>query len=341
MTNFFEILSNISLPSSGLNWLDLVIIIVLAFYALEGYSLGFIAALLDLIGFISSFIIGLKTYSFFSKALIKVFSIPPGFSNALGFLIAAFIAEIIIGLIFRKIVYLKYFSRFTFKDSLLKNIDHLLGLLFGVFSGLILFAFLLTIVIALPVSVFLKHSVSTSKIGNFLVSKTAGFEKDLNNVFGGAINETINFLTVEPGANEVVNLNFKTRNFSADPSSEQAMFTLVNNERTSRGFMALTVDTKLTKVAKDHCRDMFARGYFSHYTPEGLTPFDRMAQGDAYFTYAGENLALAPNVTIAMQGLMQSLGHRANILSANFGKIGVGVIDGGIYGQMYCQEFTD
>ena len=86
---------------------------------------------------------------------------------------------------------------------------------------------------------------------------------------------------------------------------------------------------------------MFARGYFSHYTPEGLTPFDRMAQGDAYFTYAGENLALAPNVTIAMQGLMQSLGHRANILSANFGKIGVGVIDGGIYGQMFCQEFTD
>jgi len=318
-----------------------VIIIVLAFYAIEGYSLGFIAALLDLIGFILSFTIGLKTYSFLAELLGKIFSIPSGFSNALGFLIAAFIAEIIIGLIFRKIVYLKYFSRFTFKDSLLKNIDHLLGLLFGVFSGLILFAFLLTIVIALPVSVFLKHSVSTSKIGNFLVSKTAGFEKDLNNVFGGAINETINFLTVEPGANEVVNLNFKTRNFSADPSSEQAMFTLVNNERTSRGFMALTVDTKLTKVAKDHCRDMFARGYFSHYTPEGLTPFDRMAQGDAYFTYAGENLALAPNVTIAMQGLMQSLGHRANILSANFGKIGVGVIDGGIYGQMFCQEFTD
>jgi len=38
---------------------------------------------------------------------------------------------------------------------------------------------------------------------------------------------------------------------------------------------------------------------------------------------------------------MQSPGHRANILSANFGRIGVGVIDGGIYGQMYCQEFTD
>ena len=339
--NFFDFLNSIYFPNLGLNWLDFIVIIVLIFYSLEGYSLGFIASLLDLTGFVLSFIIGLKTYSFFSKALIKVFSFPPGFSNALGFLIAAFIAEIIIRLILRKIVYSKYFSRFTLKDNLLKNIDHLLGLLFGIFSGLILFAFLLTIVIALPVSVFLKHSVSTSKIGNFLVSKTAGFEKDLNNVFGGAINETINFLTVEPGANEIVNLNFKTRNFSIDQSSEKAMFGLVNNERTSRGSVALTEDTKLTTVARDHCRDMFVHGYFSHYTPEGLSPFDRMAQADISFTYAGENLALAPNVTVSMQGLMQSPGHRANILSANFGKIGVGVIDGGIYGQMYCQEFTD
>ncbi|OGH17325.1 MAG: hypothetical protein A3C22_02015 [Candidatus Levybacteria bacterium RIFCSPHIGHO2_02_FULL_37_10] len=339
--NFFDFLNSIYFPNLGLNWLDFIIITVLLFYSLEGYSLGFIASLLDLIGFVSSFIIGLKTYSFFSKALIEFFSIPPGFSNALGFLIAAFIAEIIIGLILRKIVYSKYFSRFTFRGNLFKNIDHLSGLLFGIFSGFILFAFLLTIVIALPVSVFLKHSVSSSIIGNFLVSKTAGFEKDLNNVFGGAINETINFLTVEPGANETVSLNFKTKNFSVDQSSEKAMFGLVNNERTSREFTALTMDTKLTEVARDHCRDMFARGYFSHYTPEGLSPFDRMAQADIGFTYAGENLALAPNVTVSMQGLMQSPGHRANILSANFGKIGVGVVDGGIYGQMYCQEFSD
>lgn len=341
MMSFFEILDRISLPSAGLNWLDFVIIIVILFYALEGYSLGFSAALLDLIGFTSSFIIGLKTYSFSAELLRKIFSIPSGFSNALGFLITAFIIEIIIGLILRKIVYSRYFSKFTIKDNLLKNIDHLLGLVFGILSGLILFAFLLTVIIALPVSVFLKHSVSSSRIGSYLVSKTQGFEKDLNNVFGGAINETLNFLTVEPGANEVVNLNFKTKNFLVDLSAEQEMFSLVNKERTSKGFKSLAIDNKLREVARDHCKDMFLRGYFSHYTPEGLSPFDRMAQVDTSFTYAGENLALAPNVLLAMQGLMQSEGHRENILSPNFGKIGIGVIDGGIYGQMYCQEFTD
>lgn len=83
------------------------------------------------------------------------------------------------------------------------------------------------------------------------------------------------------------------------------------------------------------------RGYFSHYTPEGLSPFDRMNAAGMSFSFAGENLALAPNVAMAMQGLMNSAGHRANILSPNFGKVGIGVIDGGIYGEMFCQEFTD
>jgi uncharacterized protein YkwD len=116
---------------------------------------------------------------------------------------------------------------------------------------------------------------------------------------------------------------------------------LVNKERTSTDIPALDFSENLAKVARAHCSDMFKRGYFSHYTPEGLSPFDRMTEADIVFTYAGENLALAPSVDLAMKGLMQSLGHKANILSTNFHRVGVGVIDGGIYGEMFCQEFTD
>jgi uncharacterized protein YkwD len=86
---------------------------------------------------------------------------------------------------------------------------------------------------------------------------------------------------------------------------------------------------------------MFTRGYFSHYTPGGVSPFDRMADAGVTYVYAGENLALAPSTDLAMQGLMNSPGHRANILNPNFNKIGIGVIDGGIYGKMYSQEFTN
>ena len=86
---------------------------------------------------------------------------------------------------------------------------------------------------------------------------------------------------------------------------------------------------------------MLKKGYFSHYTPEGLSPFDRMEKVGIVYLAAGENLALSPNADLAMQGLMNSEGHKANILSKDFGKVGIGAIDGGVYGQMYCQEFTD
>lgn len=86
---------------------------------------------------------------------------------------------------------------------------------------------------------------------------------------------------------------------------------------------------------------MFERGYFSHYSSEGKDVGDRLIEAGIYFNYAGENLALAPDINRAHQGLMDSPGHRRNILDPAFGKIGIGVIDGGVYGKMTTQVFTD
>jgi len=64
------------------------------------------------------------------------------------------------------------------------------------------------------------------------------------------------------------------------------------------------------------------------------------AAGIRYLT-AGENLALAPTLQVAHNGLMNSPGHRANILHAQFGRLGIGILDGGIRGLMVSQEFRD
>ena len=94
-------------------------------------------------------------------------------------------------------------------------------------------------------------------------------------------------------------------------------------------------------MARAHADDMFKRGYFAHDTPEGVDPFQRMQNAGIVFGLAGENLALAPTLEIAHTGLMNSPGHRANILRDGFRKIGIGVLDGGVYGKMFVQEFTD
>lgn len=327
---------------SELNWVDLVILIVLLFYALEGYFTGFIASLLDLVSFVVSFIVGLKYYAVVGAILIETFSIPQGFSNAIGFFIVAFLSEIIIKLILFRFASIRILSvRFYSKFPAFKIVNRFLGVIPGIFSGLILLAFLLTLAIALPLSSFIKQSVASSRIGTELVRRTQGFEKELNGIFGGAVNETLNFLTVTPQSSESVDLNFQVSSLSIDRNSEQAMFVIVNQERVKQGINPVVFDEQLAEAGRNHCKDMFRRGYFSHDTKEGLSPFDRMNDANISFNYAGENLALAPDVHLAMQGLMNSRGHRENILSPNFGKLGVGVIDGGIYGKMFCQEFTD
>jgi uncharacterized protein YkwD len=336
VNEFFLFFENIPL-----NWLDYLIIFVIIFYAIEGYSQGFYLALLDFISFILAFIFGLSFYLYFGNFLTKFLFIPQGFAKAIGFFIVAFLTEIIVSLFFRYFIERSPVFKSFSKASMTKLFSNFLGIVPGVFSALLLIAFVLTMIMTLPVSSYLKRTVTSSKIGNKLVTNTQGLGKNINNVFGGAVNEGIAFFTIEPQSNETVNLNFKTDKTSIDSKAEQEMFVMVNNEREKEGKSKLIFDNDLRDVARAHCQDMFERGYFSHNTPEGYTPFDRMADANITFVSAGENLALAPNVDLAMDGLMKSPGHKENILSTDFGTIGVGVIDGGIYGQMYCQEFTD
>lgn len=123
-------------------------------------------------------------------------------------------------------------------------------------------------------------------------------------------------------------------------AQEQQMVNLVNQERTSRGLKALAVDSRLVKVARMKSMDMIKNNYFGHQSPVYGSPVDLMkSQGITYRT-AGENLAGNSSVTSAHTGLMNSSGHRANILNANFTKIGIGIIKGGPYGLMISQEFT-
>ena len=86
---------------------------------------------------------------------------------------------------------------------------------------------------------------------------------------------------------------------------------------------------------------MFARGYFAHVSPDSLSPFDRMKAAHVRYITAGENLALAPTLPLAHKGLMNSPGHRANILQPLYRRVGIGILDGGMYGLMITQNFRN
>jgi uncharacterized protein YkwD len=331
------------LPSlqGGFNFLDVIILCIILFYVHEGYTLGFTLATLDLVSFIISFIAALQFYTNVAWFLTTFFALPIGIANALGFFLIAFISEIALTILSRKgIRYLPGLPLNRFAQWL-RGANHWLGIVPGLISAFIILSFLLTVIVTFPSSPIIKNAVNESNMGAKLVANTSLFEKQLDNLFGGALNDTLNFLTVEPESDKTVTLHFKVENGSIDDQAEQEMFKMVNTERSKAGLELVAFDNELRDVARDHSDDMFKQGYFSHQSLDGRSPFERMEDAEITFGYAGENLALAPSTPLAMQGLMNSPGHRANILSPNFKKIGIGVIDGGIYGKMYSQEFSD
>ncbi|HSW47501.1 MAG TPA: CvpA family protein, partial [Candidatus Saccharimonadales bacterium] len=275
------------LNSLGINLLDVIIVIIILFYAHEGYTLGFTLAVVDLASFVLAFIIALKSYSFVAKILINLFSMPLGFANAAGFLLVAFVSEIALSILLRKLLNrIPAVSHEQAIYKVFKQIDNWLGLIPGAISAFIVVSFILSVIVSLPSSPLVKGLVTDSKIGSRLISNTSFLEKKLNDVFGGALNETLNFMTVEPQSNELVELHFKIQNGTTDSKAEQDMFKAVNTERAKAGVALLAFDYNLRDVARAHSQDMFERGYFSHYTPEGLSPFDRMEKAGIEFNFA-------------------------------------------------------
>ncbi|MCM0650484.1 SafA/ExsA family spore coat assembly protein [Clostridium swellfunianum] len=114
---------------------------------------------------------------------------------------------------------------------------------------------------------------------------------------------------------------------------ENEVIRLVNIERSKHGLAPLKANWELSRVARIKSQDMKNKGYFSHYSPTYGSPFDMMKKFGFSFYSAGENIAMGQRTPQeVMTAWMNSPGHRANILKADFKEIGVGLArDGSLY----------
>ena len=110
-----------------------------------------------------------------------------------------------------------------------------------------------------------------------------------------------------------------------EQSFEYQNYDLVNSERKD-GLNTLSYSKDVSNTTRNHSEDMVKQNYFDHNNLDGESPFDRLKDDDIDFNVAGENLAYGQqNSIFAHEGLMNSLGHRKNILNTNFSTLGVGV----------------
>lgn len=324
-----------------MNWVDGVILVTFAIYLAEGLRRGFIEQLLELIGFFVTIFLALWTYQPLSRWLVDNVGVQQTAADPIAFLLDWVFLQVLFSLA------LKYAYPLIPEKIRNASTNRVAGTVPAFLKAVIIIAVLLTVIAILPVPERLKNSVNDSIIGSRFVAQSSEVESVLNRIFGRDIKKSLTFLTVPAQNEEIiapderVDLKFTTEAVKADPVSEQQMLKLVNIERAKVGLSALVWDEEAAIVARAHSIDMFKRGYFSHENPDGLSPFDRMEKAKLSYTAAGENLAYAASVDLAHAGLMRSPGHRANILEKDFGRIGIGVIDGGIYGKMFTQNFRD
>jgi uncharacterized protein YkwD len=315
------------------NWVDAVVIGLLLLYMGVGLMQGFVQRILFTIVFVLSLAFSFLFYPDVAP-LVRPLS-PEGWEKALAFLLLFITVDTLGGLAAQRVVHK------VPADFLESPINKVAGVVPSLLNGLILLSFLLTFIVAMPASPAVKEDILSSRYGGLLVERSRQAEGSLADIFGGPVNDTLTFLTtVRPDSTESLDLNFQTNSFSVDVEAEEEMLRLLNEERVARGLAPLTADPALREVARAHSADMFQRGYFAHVNPDGQDPFDRIEGAGISFGVAGENLAYAPSVEVAHEGLMDSTGHRENILAPQYCRVGIGVQDGGIYGMMFSQEFA-
>jgi len=117
------------------------------------------------------------------------------------------------------------------------------------------------------------------------------------------------------------------------------MLDLINQERSKAGVGPLKIDSKLQKMAQAKSDEMVAKSYFSHTSQTYGSPFDMMKKFGISYTSAGENIAGNSSVDKAHTALMNSPGHKENILKSSFNYIGIGVTASPKYGKMFAQDF--
>jgi uncharacterized protein YkwD len=318
-----------------LNPVDILLVVIVLVGAVTGWARGFLFSALDLLTLVASlaaaFIGWREVTDWVAKAApaLGVWIAPLSFVGI--FLLVHFILGTLV---------LRFALRLP--KGVHQNVGNkLLGVAPGAVNGAMHAVVAAVLLLTLPLGARIGTWASGSTLAARFAAPAEWVEVQLAPIFNPAVQRTMQALMVKPESRERLPLNFRVSNAPPRPDLEARMLELVNAERKAAGLKPVKPDPEMTQVARAHSRDMLSRGYFAHVSPDGKDLNDRMQQARVGYLAAGENLALAPTLFSAHNGLMHSPGHRANILRPQFGRLGIGILDGGTHGLMVTQAFRN
>lgn len=281
-----------------MNIIDVLLILIVLLAVGNGIARGFFVSMAGLIAWLASLLTTFCLYPYlasFLKAHLmhNTWTIPLAFLATL--ILAGSVLSVLSSWLLTAIPYRAHASR----------INKLLGFIPGIAVGVV-YAAVVSGLLLLPLSPAISAETRESPLARRLTTNLERVEQQLIPIAGNTVNRSMNKMTIEPGSSDRVELPFKVTHANPRPDLENEMLHLINREREAADLPPLEKDEDLTPIARQHSDDMFSRGYFSHISPEGETPSDRIRQAGVPFLTAGENLALAQTLFLAHEGLMNS-----------------------------------
>ncbi|KAL3665513.1 hypothetical protein V7S43_009548 [Phytophthora oleae] len=149
------------------------------------------------------------------------------------------------------------------------------------------------------------------------------------------------------GASEAANLRQVQRNLGGETYAQSddyfsAMLAAVNKERAANGLSALCMNKKLQNAAQRHSDDQAKNNFMAHDGSDGSTMSKRVTDAGYQWNAVAENVAAGQvDVDAVMESWMNSPGHRANILGADYTMFGTAYVYNAdsTYKHYWTQDF--
>ena len=304
----------------------------------SGYRNGFIATAYGLATWIVSFAAAV-VFQAPAASLIAKLGLLPATARPVAFIVVLVLVEALFSLA-GHFALAPIVKKVHASSTWAQGVDKALGIFPSVARSLFVIGIVLAAAVVSPVPTDLKASIESSRLARGLIERVSAVQPQLASL-SGQLSDPVPAYVTKLGENDTEKLDLPDDlQLTPDPGAERQMFDLVNEERVNDGKQPLVWDDALLPIARAHSEEMFKLKYFSHQSPVNGSPFDRLKAAGVTYTRAGENLAYAQSVTIAHRGLMESEGHRENILRPEFTHMAIGVISAGPYGRMFTQMFV-
>lgn len=309
-----------------MTFIDFIVVLLFAGIVLVGLKSGLINALKSFASLILSYIFSFLTI----KPLMSILS---------GFGLRENLYSPIIVFIFLLIVF--WGIIFTVLSGFYKEKEKKIPKWLGVFPA-ILTAFVLTNIIYVLLFGFVgeKTIMAKSKICPLFVEKNF-FNIYSNKPFIYKEEAVDGKLILTEQETEVIMIPNLPDYAVSSAESEKEMLQVINSFRVENGLDPLRDDNDLKALSNNYATEILKTKRFSHMDKNSKMPEDRAITFGVRFNYIGENLAIAPTLESAHNGLIKSSSHRDNLLQPLFRRAGISVRQLNNSSVLIVQEFSN